>query len=672
MTVPRRDEAASSPTRYELAEAAYRVLFDGAADPILVTDEDGRYVDANDAAAALLGYGREDLLRMRVHDLVALGPAWAADQFERFKSAGSWRDELELRRKDGVTVAVEAHATRIDLPTGPVFIAVLRDLDRRRREQEQQQRRLRQLRQLTDAMPVLIAFVDREQRYLFNNLAYEHWIGRPRSEILRRPMREVLGEEGYAAVRPYVERALAGERVVYEASVPYPDGRTRYIAATYVPHIERDGTVYGFYVMVDDLTERKRSEDAGRLLAEVSAALADALDAETALQRLAELVVPRLADACVVDLMDEDGRLRRAAVASIDLPKAAWVWDVGRAPLDPDAPYGPAHVLLTGEPELIPEITDEHLTRAARNAEHLEHLRRTRLKSHIIVPLRARGRALGTITLVTARSGRHYQPEDLALAEDLARRSALAVDNLRLYQEAQAALRIRDDLLSSVSHDLRTPITSIKGRAQILLRRAQRGVDLSPEVIADALSAIDSVADRMNALVGELVDSGRLESGRPLELHRRPTDLVALVRDTAAEAQRTTTDHVIRIQVEPPELIGVWDAPRLERVFANLLSNAVRYSPEGGEVLVTIARDGEWAQLSVRDRGVGIPAADLPHIFERFRRGRNVTGRIAGSGIGLAGAKQLVEQHGGTIAIDSQEGAGTTVTVRLPLEVDPE
>ena len=670
MSVPSRDDPASGLSRYELAEAAYRVLFDAAADAILVTDESGRYVDANEAAATMVGYSREELRRMRVHDLVALGPAWAADQFDGFKAAGSWRDELELRRKDGTVVAVEANATRVDLPAGPVFIAVLRDLAQRRREQEQQRRRLRRLRQLPDAMPVLIAFVDRQQRYLFNNKACEQWLGRPRSELLRRPLREVLGEEGYAAVRPYVERALAGERVVYEAEVPYPDGRTRYIAATYVPHIEPDGTVYGFYVMVDDLTERKRAEDAGRLLAEASAALSDALDAETALRRLAELVVPRLADACVVDLVDEDGRLQRAALASIDLPKAAWVWDVGRAPLDLETPYGPAHVLRTGESELVPEITDDLLVHAARNAAHLDYLRRTRLKSHMIVPLRARGRTLGTVTLVTSRSGRHYGPDDLALAEDLARRAALAVDNVRLYQEAQAALRIRDDLLSSVSHDLRTPITSIKGRAQILLRRAQRGTPLAPEAIADALSAIDGVADRMNALVGELVDSGRLQSGRPLELHRHPTDLVALIRDTAAEAQRTTAEHVIRILTELPELTGVWDVSRLERVFANLLSNAVRYSPEGGEVVVSVAREGESARLSVQDWGVGIPAADLPYIFERFRRGRNVTGRIAGSGIGLAGAKQIVEQHGGTIRIESKEGAGTTVTVRLPLDVD--
>jgi len=232
-------------------------------------------------------------------------------------------------------------------------------------------------------------------------------------------------------------------------------------------------------------------------------------------------------------------------------------------------------------------------------------------------------------------------------------------------------------VLSTVSHDLRTPITSIKGRAQVLLRRAQRGGGFAPEAVTDALRAIDGVADRMNTLVDELVDIGRLQSGRPLELNRRPLDLVALLREAIAEAQRATSKHALRLETDLAELTGVWDGPRLARVLDNLLSNAVRYSPEGGEIAVTLAREvadprngGDAARLAVADRGVGIPAADLPHIFERFRRGRNVTGRIAGTGIGLAGAKQIVEQHGGTIAIESQEGAGTTVTVRLPLESD--
>ena len=156
-----------------------------------------------------------------------------------------------------------------------------------------------------------------------------------------------------------------------------------------------------------------------------------------------------------------------------------------------------------------------------------------------------------------------------------------------------------------------------------------------------------------------------------MELHPEPTDLVAVAWQAAAEQQRTTERHRIRVQTIEAKLIGVWDPVRLGRVLDNLLSNAVKFSPAGGEVVVGVAREadaaGEWALLSVRDQGIGIPAADLPHVFERFRRGTNVAGRIAGTGLGLAGACHIVQLHSGRISVESQEQRGSTFTVWLPL-----
>jgi signal transduction histidine kinase len=174
----------------------------------------------------------------------------------------------------------------------------------------------------------------------------------------------------------------------------------------------------------------------------------------------------------------------------------------------------------------------------------------------------------------------------------------------------------------------------------------------------------------MAAQIGELLDAARMRAGEPLELFRRPTDLVALSYRVAARAQTIATNHAIDVVAEVPELEGDWDALRLERVLGNLLANAVKYSPDGGLVEVRVAREehgGEpWARLEVRDHGIGIPAADLPHIFEPYRRASNV-GVVEGEGLGLAGAKQIVEQHGGTIAVESHEGEGARFTVRLRL-----
>jgi len=184
--------------------------------------------------------------------------------------------------------------------------------------------------------------------------------------------------------------------------------------------------------------------------------------------------------------------------------------------------------------------------------------------------------------------------------------------------------------------------------------------------LEDGLRDIESAAGRAATLIDELLDAAHLEAGRPLDLRPTAVDAIALARGRVDEWQRTAPGHVIRVEAEHPTLVGSWDALRLSRILDNLLGNAVKYSPAGGTVTVRIAREGGWALLAVRDEGIGIPAADLPHVFERLRRGGNVGG-IGGTGIGLAGVKRIVEQHGGTIAVESEEGVGSVFTVRLPL-----
>jgi PAS domain S-box-containing protein len=259
---------------------------------------------------------------------------------------------------------------------------------------------------------------------------------------------------------------------------------------------------------------------------------------------------------------------------------------------------------------------------------------------------------------VTARKEAEAERERLLASEQAAR------------AEAEGALRVRDALVSFATHDLRNPLTTIKGQAQMLGRLSARD-RLTPEGLAEGLAAIDSASKTMEALIGELLDTVRLQAGQQLELRPEPTDLVALARRCAAEQQQTTNRHTLHVVPRVSTLMGEWDVVRIQRVIGNLLSNAIKYSPEGGAITMTVGRRGRGAQasaeLSVHDCGLGIPPADLPHVFERFHRAANVTRAMAGSGIGLAGARQIVEQHGGTIAVESSEGSGSTFTVRLPL-----
>jgi signal transduction histidine kinase len=302
--------------------------------------------------------------------------------------------------------------------------------------------------------------------------------------------------------------------------------------------------------------------------------------------------------------------------------------------------------------------------------------------SYLAVPVKARaGEVLGGLFFGHPEPA-IFDERAERFAVGLAAQAAVAVENARLYQQAQDELTARgraqaekEAFLNAVAHDLGNPLTTVKGQAQLLRRRARQGrADLA--TLETGLTAIEAATDRATRLIGELTDTARLEAQRPLELKRTAIDLVALAKASITEFQAAAAGQQLHLEAGIAELVGLWDADRLTRVLENLVANAVKYSPAGSIVVVRVDReetpDGPLAVLSVADQGVGIPAADRPHIFERFRRGGNVAGRFAGSGLGLWGSQRIVAQHGGTIGIDSTEGKGTTVTVRLPLEVAEE
>lgn len=240
----------------------------------------------------------------------------------------------------------------------------------------------------------------------------------------------------------------------------------------------------------------------------------------------------------------------------------------------------------------------------------------------------------------------------------------------------QAEEEERRAFVDAVAHDLKNPLGAIQAQAQLLQRWLRRPGTVSPETLEKGLDRIEGATGRAVGLINEMLDAAHLHTGRPLELRPQPTDLIGLVLASAEACQRATISHAVHVDVTEEALVGQWDRSRLERVLDNLLANATKFSPNGGEITVRVGRvndaEGQWAVLTVMDQGIGIPASDLPHVFQPFRRGANVAGRIAGTGIGLAGAKQIVDQHGGTIEVESEEGVGSTFTVRLPLPTDCE
>jgi signal transduction histidine kinase len=289
------------------------------------------------------------------------------------------------------------------------------------------------------------------------------------------------------------------------------------------------------------------------------------------------------------------------------------------------------------------------------------------VRSVIRVPLLARGRTLGVISLIGTDAIRRYTATDLALAEELGRRCAVAVDNARLYAESQQAIRARDEFLSIASHELRTPLTGIKGYAQILLRAQVRG-QLDDDRLQRSLSTIDDAADRLTALVDDLLDVSRIRTGH-LPLRTTTVNLVETLRELTDRYRDHLGDqHALVVELPDHEVSATVDVDRLEQVVTNLLSNGVKYSPTGGEVRVSLEGGEGGAMIQVTDSGIGLPIGSLEAIFQPFGRAANATRRsLPGMGLGLYICRTLIERHGGRIwATSGGENRGTTFGFWLP------
>jgi signal transduction histidine kinase len=412
------------------------------------------------------------------------------------------------------------------------------------------------------------------------------------------------------------------------------------------------------------LAEAETARRRAAFLAEASAALASSLDYDATLEQVSRLAVPALADLCSVFVLDEGGEIRRAATAHSDGTPADLADALDRYRPGAVSPRGSvAAAMRTGQPVLTATIPDHYFETIAQDAEHLEILRKLDLRSSIVVPLRARGETPGALALFLSNTDRRYGPAELSLAQELAARAALAVDNARLYREARRAVQMRDEFLSVAAHELKTPVTTLLGFSQLLLSQlSQKGV-LDDRVVGQAIRAVERGSNRMSRLVSQILDVSRLDGGR-LVLDRQITDLAALVQGLATAMQTTTRRHtlLVRAPVRVPALV---DPLRLEQVVTNLLDNAIKYSPQGGEIEVELVQPSPgMARLAVTDHGIGILPERQQHIFERFYQAHEGD-HASGMGLGLYISRQIVELHGGSIKPEFPPDGGTRFVIDL-------
>ncbi len=431
--------------------------------------------------------------------------------------------------------------------------------------------------------------------------------------------------------------------------------------------------------LVADNARLRQAEEAARVDAERSRAqlefltrastvLAGSIEYEERLNNLARLVVPTLADWCSIDLIEQDGAIRRLVVLHADPSRtdAAWELQSQYPRLLLDSSHTITKVLTSGRAWLDSDVSPERLAREARDAHHLEVLQRLGFASEMVIPMLSRDRLLGTLTMVMGASSRRYTTADLSFAEDLARRAAVAIDNARLYRRAQQAIAARDEFLAIASHELKTPLTSMRLHSQYLLRRAEAGnlTNMPPERLVMLLKKGDKQLDQLTHIVQDLLDVSRISAGR-VSLTLEDVDLTGIVRDVVERFadEATAQGCPVALHVDGG-WVGRWDRFHIDQALTNIVSNALKYG-RGQTIDVGIEGDGEWVRVSVRDHGIGIAPADMERIFDRFERAVPENG-VSGLGMGLYISRQFVEAHGGRIRVASTPGEGSVFTIELP------
>lgn len=674
-------------------------ILQGINDGITVQEPGGRIVYANATAARASGFST-------VAELLEHQGADALGRYEILDSRGRRIDpdelpgrkvlrgepapEMELLFRSPATGErrwVLMKSAPVTDPDGTVRLAVnvFQDITERRAAAEMRERMAAIVESTSDA----IVGKDLHATIHSWNPGAEAMYGYTADEIIGRSVAVIIPDDRDGELDSIMERVRRGERIEHFETVRVrKDGVRLDVSISVSPIRDPQGNILGAATIARDITREKRSQQEraallarereararaetvqARLafLARASELLSESLDLETTLGNLARLAVPYLGDWCLIDVVEEDGSIRRIALSHPDPARMQLARELEkRYPPDLESPDA---VHRTGVSQLYADVSEDLLSRATVDDEHLRIVRDLGLTSAMAVPLVARDRILGGMAFLAAESGRHYGPDDLAFAEDLARRAAVAVDNARLFRDAQAALQLREEFLSIASHELKTPLTALQLQLQLLQHAIQPGPAVSPasDRVERMLTGAGRQLRRLSTLVNDLLDVARITAGR-IELAREQVDLRDTTREVIDrfEEEQLSSGSTVTLHPGAP-VVGLFDRFRLDQVLTNILSNALKYG-RGNPVDVTVEAEGGVARVRVKDRGIGIAPEHVPLVFERFERVA-LSQSYGGLGLGLYIARQIVQAHGGTIAVDSELGVGATFTVDLPLAV---
>ncbi|HVE72352.1 MAG TPA: ATP-binding protein [Thermoanaerobaculia bacterium] len=541
-------------------------------------------------------------------------------------------------------------------------------------------RQVRRTEAMIGGMSDGVLLVDADGRSVFMNPAGQRLLGKSdigvpifqQAEVYR--LRDEHGRLLDAKELPAAQSLSTGRTVQDVTVMIARENADRVVVSMSATPLREDNRTSGVVVTFRDITERRALEEQMQVQAERAQILADAgaffssnIDPTWVTQAIAERVAEVLGDWSAVILRSSDSKeLRVAAIYHRDMTSLGLAWSyIYRQPLVVgDGIIG--QVVSTGFPSMMTDVRPSF----DATSPGTYHPSPVSLASLLVLPLRTRREMIGALVIAANDPERAMTDDKLPLAEVLAERAALAIENAKLYTEQVEARRkvedlsrLKDEFLSIASHELRTPVTSIKGYTQLAKMLIKEGdLNTSEEYLDIALDQID----RMSRLILELLDVSRIETGR-LEIRREPIAWPQFVRDVVHRHHTAVSDRRFHVSVPDAGKVVTGDRDRLEQVLGNLLENAVKYSPDGSDVTVTVEDRGDSLVTAVCDRGIGIPADELAQVFERFHRGRQVSStNYGGLGLGLYITKQIIERHGGTIWVESKEGAGTTFFFSLP------
>jgi PAS domain S-box-containing protein len=527
-----------------------------------------------------------------------------------------------------------------------------------------------QLRSLADSISHIVWMADSNGVIEYYNRRWYDYTGLSENQTKDMGVwREVIHPDDFPRIEKAWRESIKN-RTVFETEwrMRNAHGIYRWHLVRTMPSPDSNGEISRWFGTSTDIDDQRRAQESDKILADTSLIFEESLDIDKTLQSLADLMVKYLADWCSIDLVESGNSPRRAAVAHPDPENLLLVQELFRDyPTDWNSPNGAANVLRSGKPELYAEVSEVLLQASAKDERHWELIKSLGIRSVMVVPLTARDKTLGVMTFIASKSGRHYSSHELQVATELGRRVGVVVDNAMLYRQLQRAVSTRDEFLSIASHELKTPLTTLKLQAEITNRALQKGdvAFFNPQRLQKFAHQILSHVGRLNQLVDDMLDVTRIQSGK-IEMRPETINLAELTQIICDQLAPMGAAAGSKFELSLAHVIGCWDRQRIEQVLVNIIANAIKYG-NGKPVHLRVYQEKQFAKVEVKDQGIGISPENHERIFKRFERAVSPKG-ISGLGLGLYISNDIVLLHKGSISVESQLGEGSQFTVTLPLD----